>query len=100
MAPSGWATPAEREFLVSLIPEYEACQVKRRYKAFWQRVNAEFLAKFPVMQKLFPKHSHLKPHELKAKEKEMYTAAVLKQQQVSPSQRQFTVQLSPSLHSA
>jgi hypothetical protein len=84
MATGSWATPAEREFLASLIPEYEACQVKRRYKAFWQRLDAEFLVKFPVLEKLFPDRS-VKAHDLQPHEKEIYAAAVLKQHQVSLS---------------
>ncbi|KAJ3505827.1 hypothetical protein NMY22_g17440 [Coprinellus aureogranulatus] len=78
MAPNGWATPEEREFLTSFVPEYEACQVKRRYKSFWQRVNAEFLTKFPMIDKMFP---GCKVTDLNAEQKEMYTAALLKQQQ-------------------
>lgn len=80
MAPPGWATPEERLFLSSLIPEYETCQVKRRYKPFWQRLNAEFLTKFPVIDKLFP---GMKITDLTVKQKQMHTAAVVKQQQVS-----------------
>ncbi|KAJ3528740.1 hypothetical protein NMY22_g9283 [Coprinellus aureogranulatus] len=78
MAPTGWATKEEREFLISFIPQYETCQVKRRYKAFWQQLNAEFLAKFPVIDKLFPGS---KVTDLSPEQKEMYTAAVLRQQQ-------------------
>ncbi|TEB29359.1 hypothetical protein FA13DRAFT_1865527 [Coprinellus micaceus] len=94
MAPGSWATPAEREFLASLIPEYEACQVKRRYKAFWQRLDAEFLVKFPVLEKLFPDRS-VKAHDLQPHEKEIYAAAVLKQQQ-----EWYRWQLSPRSRSA
>ncbi|KAJ3540087.1 hypothetical protein NMY22_g4449 [Coprinellus aureogranulatus] len=78
MARTGWASKEEWEYLTSLMPEYEACQVRRRYKPFWQRVNAEFLTKFPVMEKLFPGR---KVTDLNPEEKEMYTAAVARQQQ-------------------
>ncbi|KAJ3500490.1 hypothetical protein NMY22_g19246 [Coprinellus aureogranulatus] len=78
MTRTGWATKEEREYLIAQIPDYEACQVKRRYKPFWQRVNAEFLSKFPVIDKLFP---GLKITDLSPQQKELYTAAVQRQQQ-------------------
>lgn len=79
MAPPGWATEAERQYLVSLTPEYEACREKRRYKLFWQRLNSEFLAKFPVIDKLFP---GMKVTDLTAEQRQMHTAAITKQKQV------------------
>ncbi|TEB33778.1 hypothetical protein FA13DRAFT_112110 [Coprinellus micaceus] len=78
MSPSGWATPLELEFLASLIPEYEACQVKRRYKDFWHRLNTDFLAKFPVVDKIFPGK---RVTELNAWQKELHAAAIVKQKQ-------------------
>lgn len=79
MPRKGWADKEEQEFLKSFIPEYEECQVNRRYKNFWLQVNAEFLAKFPVIDKLFP---GMKPVDLNPEQKEMYTAHLIKQQQV------------------
>lgn len=79
MAPNGWATGPERLFLESLKPEYEACMEKRRYKLFWQRANVEFLAKFPVLDKIFP---GMKITDLSAEQKQIYTAALVRQQQV------------------
>ncbi|KAJ3508866.1 hypothetical protein NMY22_g16481 [Coprinellus aureogranulatus] len=78
MTRTGWASKEEWEYLTSLMPKYEACQVRRRYKPFWQRVNAEFLTKFPVIKKLFPGR---KVTDLLPEEKEMYTSAVARQQQ-------------------
>ncbi|KAJ3506734.1 hypothetical protein NMY22_g17154 [Coprinellus aureogranulatus] len=77
MAPQSWATPEQREFLQSLLSEYEACQVKRRYKNFWLRVNKEFLEKFPIIDKLFP---GLKPSQLSDQQKDEYAEAIAKQQ--------------------
>ncbi|KAJ3508441.1 hypothetical protein NMY22_g16618 [Coprinellus aureogranulatus] len=80
MAPTGWATAEEREFLLTFLPEYEACQVKRRYKAFWQRLNVDYFARFPTLDKLFPGRTLA---DLNDDEKEAYAKATLKQQQVS-----------------
>ncbi|KAJ3526582.1 hypothetical protein NMY22_g10106 [Coprinellus aureogranulatus] len=78
MAPTGWATVEEREFLKTYLPEYESCQVKRKYRAFWQRLNVDYFARFPILQKLFPGRSLT---DLSEEEKGAYTAATNKQQQ-------------------
>lgn len=83
MAPPSWATPEERDFLKSFLPEYEACQVKRRYKNFWLRVNKDYFSKFPLLEKLFP---GVKDHELTEEQKEQYAGAIIRQQKVSTSQ--------------
>ncbi|KAJ3531020.1 hypothetical protein NMY22_g8325 [Coprinellus aureogranulatus] len=97
MARTGWASPEEREYLLAQMPEYEECQVKRRYKAFWQRVNAEFLTKFPVIDKLFP-GLNLKVDDLSVEQKEMHTTAVKRQQQ--RLKEWYRWQLSPRSRSA
>ena len=80
MAPNSWTTPEEREFLKTFLPDYEACQVKRKYKLFWQRLNREYFAKFSLVEKLFP---GLQVTELNAEQKKEYSAAVVRQQKVS-----------------
>ncbi|KAJ3537106.1 hypothetical protein NMY22_g5737 [Coprinellus aureogranulatus] len=77
MAPQSWATAEEREFLISLLPEYEACQVKRKYKNFWLRVNKDFLAKFPVVAKLYP---GVKESELTEEQRQRCAGAIAKVQ--------------------
>ncbi|KAJ3501466.1 hypothetical protein NMY22_g18917 [Coprinellus aureogranulatus] len=79
MAPNGWTTPEERDFLKSLIPNYESCQVKRRYKAFWQHLFKEYFTKFPLVDRLFPGS---KLSALNETQKAEYSAALAKQQKV------------------
>ncbi|KAJ3499343.1 hypothetical protein NMY22_g19522 [Coprinellus aureogranulatus] len=96
MAPQSWATAEEREFLISLLPEYEACQVKRKYKNFWLRVNKDFLAKFPVVAKLYP---GVKESELTEEQRQRCAGAIAKVQKVcifrsvtQPSALSFSIQ--------
>ncbi|KAJ3540639.1 hypothetical protein NMY22_g4214 [Coprinellus aureogranulatus] len=77
MAPQSWATPAERDFLLSFLPEYEACQVQRKYKNFWLKVNKDYLTKFPVVERLFP---GVKACDLNDEQRDMCAGAIAKQQ--------------------
>ncbi|KAJ3530929.1 hypothetical protein NMY22_g8373 [Coprinellus aureogranulatus] len=77
MAPHPWATTEERAFLLSYLPEYEACQVKRKYKNFWMRVNKEYFNKFPVRDRLFP---GIEGKDLNEEQKEQCGAMIAKQQ--------------------
>ena len=86
MAPNGWTTPEERDFLRSFLPDYEACQVKKRYKQFWQRLNVDYFAKFPMVERMFPGS---KPSDLSQVNKSQVAAAILRQQQVSKSAFSF-----------
>jgi hypothetical protein len=79
MAPQSWASPEEQDFLRSFLPEYEECQVKRKYKSFWQRVNRDYFAKFPVAKSLFPS---LSSSELSDEQKAECTTVTLRQQKV------------------
>ncbi|TEB31117.1 hypothetical protein FA13DRAFT_1852294 [Coprinellus micaceus] len=78
MPPTGWASPEEREFLKSFILQDKECQVKRKYKAFWQHLNVDYFAKFPILEKLFPGK---KLNKLNSKEKTAYSATMARQQQ-------------------
>ncbi|TEB19503.1 hypothetical protein FA13DRAFT_1718722 [Coprinellus micaceus] len=78
MPPSEWTTPEEREFLRSFLPEYKACQVKKKYKQFWQRINVDYFAKFPIIRIVFP---GLTAGDLTQAQKSQLAAATLKQQQ-------------------
>ncbi|KAF6742967.1 hypothetical protein DFP72DRAFT_859714 [Ephemerocybe angulata] len=49
MAPNGWATPKQTLLLTSLLPEYEKCQINRRYKPFWMLLYAVEVL-FPGLQ--------------------------------------------------
>ncbi|KAF6744781.1 hypothetical protein DFP72DRAFT_1078120 [Ephemerocybe angulata] len=54
MAPNGWATPKQTLLLTSLLPEYEKCQINRRYKPFWTLLYARYLSENPLVEVLFP----------------------------------------------
>ncbi|KAF6747024.1 hypothetical protein DFP72DRAFT_854878 [Ephemerocybe angulata] len=54
MAPNGWATPKQTLLLTSLLPEYEKCQINRRYKPFWTLLYARYLSENPLSEVLFP----------------------------------------------
>lgn len=97
MAPIGWATPEEREFLRSFLPEYEACQVKRKYKAFWQHLNADYFSKFPMLERTFPGR---KLTELTQEERDLYSSVTSRQEQVQILAVSFTrFADSPSMNS-
>ena len=49
MAPKGWTTDAQAEFLASYLPLYDTYAVRKRYQPFWDTINASYLRKFPIL---------------------------------------------------
>ncbi|KAJ2932248.1 hypothetical protein H1R20_g4856, partial [Candolleomyces eurysporus] len=50
MAPKSWASTPQAAFLSSYLPLYETYQTSvRRYQPFWDKVNAEYLERWPVL---------------------------------------------------
>ncbi|KAJ2926544.1 hypothetical protein H1R20_g10550, partial [Candolleomyces eurysporus] len=50
MAPKTWATVPQAAFLSSYLPLYETYQTSvRRYQPFWDKVNAEYLKRWPIL---------------------------------------------------
>lgn len=50
----GWATEEEANFLHSYMSKYELCQIKRNYQTFWPSLFSAYLAKFPLIEKIWP----------------------------------------------
>lgn len=80
MAPQSWATPEEQVFLKARLPEYEACQVKRKYKNFWQQLYGAYFEKFPVSERLFP---GLEVSQLSQEQKDSVASVITRQKKVS-----------------
>ncbi|KAF6752560.1 hypothetical protein DFP72DRAFT_849696 [Ephemerocybe angulata] len=78
MAPSGWASPSQTTLLTSLVPEYERCQVHKRYKPFWTMLYARFLEHSPLIDTLYPGRT---VQDLSVEEMGVYTLALEKLQQ-------------------
>ncbi|KAJ2929122.1 hypothetical protein H1R20_g7974, partial [Candolleomyces eurysporus] len=50
MAPKSWASMPQAAFLSSYLPLYETYQTSvRQYQPFWDKVNAEYLERWPVL---------------------------------------------------
>lgn len=94
MAPQSWATKEEQDFLRLNLPDYEACQVKRKYKPFWQRLNRDYFAKFPVVDKLFP---GLAVSQLDEVQRTQLSAAIVKQQKVCRIPSTYSSKLRPHI---
>ncbi|KAF6758736.1 hypothetical protein DFP72DRAFT_1167541 [Ephemerocybe angulata] len=78
MSPPGWANPFQKDFLQSLIPEYEQCKAARNYKDFWPRLFDLYLKKFPLLEELYP---GAQLSELNEEQFENYKARLAKLQQ-------------------
>jgi CTP:phosphocholine cytidylyltransferase-like protein len=49
MAPKGWTTNAQAEFLTSFLPLYDTYALRKRYQPFWDTINAKYLRQFPIL---------------------------------------------------
>lgn len=79
----GWATEEETEFLQGYMPQYELCQVKRNYQAFWPRVFSGYQAQFPLLDKIWPNLGKTL-EMLTEEESELYNKKLKSRQEVSP----------------
>ncbi|KAF6754431.1 hypothetical protein DFP72DRAFT_1068459 [Ephemerocybe angulata] len=77
MAPPGWASDAQTNFLTNLIPQYEKCQVNRHYLPFWTLLYSQYLDEYPLVEVLFP---GLTVDQLDEEQMKIYTPALQKLQ--------------------
>ncbi|KAG6807092.1 hypothetical protein H0H92_008818, partial [Tricholoma furcatifolium] len=54
MAPLGWASPDQRNFLASQLPSYFAAQKSGDFTGFWATLFETWEAQFPTRETLFP----------------------------------------------
>ncbi|KAG6828013.1 hypothetical protein H0H92_009673 [Tricholoma furcatifolium] len=54
MAPLGWASPDQRDFLTSQLPSYFAAQKNADFTGFWATLFETWEAQFPTRESLFP----------------------------------------------
>ncbi|KAG6809670.1 hypothetical protein H0H92_015235 [Tricholoma furcatifolium] len=68
MAPLGWASPDQRDFLTSQLPSYFAAQKNSDFTGFWATLFETWEAQFPTRECLFPgrQFQELTPDEQKS----------------------------------
>ncbi|KAG6804803.1 hypothetical protein H0H92_015447, partial [Tricholoma furcatifolium] len=54
MAPLGWASPDQRNFLSSQLPSYFAAQKGGDFTGFWATLFETWEVQFPTRENLFP----------------------------------------------
>jgi hypothetical protein len=47
MAPAGWATADQREFLESRVPDFQQAQRSNKTRPFWDEIFSAFFEKWP-----------------------------------------------------
>ena len=66
MAPQGWSTTSQKEFLTGFMAQYLEAAVKKKYQRFWPLLFEEWFAKFPEpVPPMQPGEEKLTPEQLR-----------------------------------